>query len=167
MQNFFDPHCDVSVYKSQWEKLRFVDWHAYYKRDIPTNILVFWPDVYKYTDYGRFIFRELAEVMLRMLTIPTSNAVVEQAFPALALTKTRIRNKLKTSMLQSLLRIRMHFQAHEKCCKTFQSSTEVLNRFKSSIMYGQATGTNSTNFDSEENEAENLSEMLDIISDLL
>ncbi|XP_011859228.1 PREDICTED: zinc finger MYM-type protein 1-like [Vollenhovia emeryi] len=140
LSDFFDSDCDVSVYKSQWEKLRFFDWNTYYKEDVPTNILVFWPDVYKYTDAcGRFIFRELAEVVLKILTIPTSNAVVERTFSALTLIKSRIRNKLKTSMLQSLLRIRMNFQAHGKCCKTFQPSTEMIDRFKSSFMYESGT----------------------------
>jgi len=165
LQNFFDPHCDVFVYKSQWEKLRFVDWHAHYKGNIPTNILIFWIDVYKYTNAcGRFIFQELAEVILKMLTIPTSNAVVERTFSSLTLIKTRIRNKLKTPMLESLLRIRTHFQAHEKCCKTFQPSTEMLTRFKSNIMYEQVT--NSVNSNNDENEAESLNEILDIISDI-
>ncbi|XP_071578842.1 general transcription factor II-I repeat domain-containing protein 2B-like [Temnothorax nylanderi] len=171
LQDFFDSDCDVSLYKSQWEKLSFVDWNAHYKGDVPTNILVFWPDVYKYTDAcGRFIFRELAEVVLKMLTIPTSNAVVERAFSALTLIKTRIRNKLSTSMLQSLLTIRMHFQAHEKCCKMFQPSTEMIDRFKSSFMYESKTGTSGpscANSDSEENENESLHEMIDIISDML
>lgn len=168
LQIFFDPHCDVSVYKSQWEKLRFVDWHAHYKckGDIPTNILIFWIDVYKYTDAcGRFIFQELAEVILKMLTIPTSNAVVERMFSSLTLIKTRIRNKLKTPMLESLLRIRTHFQAYEKCCTTFQPSTEMLTRFKSNIMYEQVTD-DSVNSNNDENEAESLNEILDIISDI-
>lgn len=166
LSNFFDSHCDVSVYKSQWEKLCFFDWNAYYKGDVPTNILVFWPDVYKYTDAcGRFIFRELAEVVLKILTIPTSNAVVERTFSALTLIKSRIRNKLKTSMLQSLLRIRIYFQVHEKCCKTFQPSKEMIDHFKSNFMYRSETETsNCVNSDNEEDE--NLYEMIDIMSDL-
>lgn len=123
--------------------------------------------MYKYTDAcGRFIFRKLAEVVLKMLTIPTSNSVVERAFSAFTLIKSRIRNKLRTSMLQSLLRIRMHFQAHEKCCKTFQPSMKMIDRFKSNFIYGPEIGTNCANPDSEENEDESLHEMIDIISDL-
>lgn len=163
LSNFLDFHCDISVYKSQWEKLCFFDWNAYYKGDVPTNILVFWPDVYKYTDAcGRFIFRELAEVVLKILTIPTSNAVVERTFSALTLIKSRIRNKLKISMLQSLLRIRIHFQAHNKCCKTFQPSIEMIDRFKSNFIYGSET--NISNSDNEEDE--HFHEMINIISDL-
>lgn len=66
-------------------------------------------------------------------------------------------------MLQSLLRIRIYLQVHEKCCKTFQSSTEMINRFKSNFMYGMGTEiSNCMNPDNEEND-ENLHEMIDVI----
>lgn len=45
LSDFFDSRCDVSLYKSQWEKLKFFDWYAHYKGDVPTSILVFWSDV--------------------------------------------------------------------------------------------------------------------------
>jgi len=64
-------------------------------------------------------------------------------------------------MLQSLLRIRIYFQVHEKCCKTFQPSAEMIDRFKSSFMYKSDT---ETDMNSEENN--NFYEINNIISDL-
>jgi hypothetical protein len=43
-----------------------------------------------------------------MLTLPISNAVVERAFSIMNLTKTKLRNKMQTEMLNSLLTIKIN-----------------------------------------------------------
>jgi hypothetical protein len=43
-----------------------------------------------------------------MLTLPISNAVVKRAFSIMNLTKTKLRNKMQTEMLNSLLTIKIN-----------------------------------------------------------
>jgi hypothetical protein len=43
-----------------------------------------------------------------MLTLPISNAVVKRAFSIMNLIKTKLRNKMQTEMLNSLLTIKIN-----------------------------------------------------------
>lgn len=78
---FQSPEVSVGEYELQWSKLAFINWTAYFKDEIPTNLLDFWPKVYNYSDAaGTFHFKEFALAVLNMLIIPTSNASVERVF---------------------------------------------------------------------------------------
>lgn len=52
-----------------------------------------YPHCYKNAG-GKFIFKEVADFVLKLLLLPLSNAVVERVFSILNLVKTKIRNVL-------------------------------------------------------------------------
>lgn len=75
------------------------------------DIIKFWVAVYELKNaVGEPIFKAIAEFALRVLSLPISNAVVERVFSFMNAIKTKPRNKMSMTMLESIMRIRIHLQ---------------------------------------------------------
>lgn len=140
--NEFARAQDLSKIEKQYNKLLFVDW----KTQIPDFAAVskssydFWPHVLSYTNAaGVCVFEELAEFVIKVLTLPTSNAVVERAFSVMNAVKTKARNPLKTKMLDSVLRLRLRFYELKICCNDFEPTKKMLQNFNHNIVYVKPT----------------------------
>jgi len=87
----------------------------------------FWPIVAQHKNAGGSLaFNTIARYVLKFLSLPMSNAAVERIFSVMSATKTKVRNRMGTEMLNSLLTIKSHIQtiiavkilfAHKKCWK--------------------------------------------------
>ena len=136
-------------------KLININWLQISKKEELENSFTFWSKVYQYKNaVGQLIFREVAEYVLTLLTLPSSNAVVERAFSVMNCIKTKSRNKMNKELLSAILRIRMSFFALKICCQVFQPSKTMLKDFTSHIMYphqyefdNQETEEQETGFD--------------------
>lgn len=103
---------------------------------MPTNLLEFWPKVYSFQDVaGAYHYKELAQAILNMLSISTSNACIERVFSIMTLTKTKLRSRMQYELLESLLKVNIHCNANDMCCQSFTPSKEMLDKFNSKCMY--------------------------------
>lgn len=127
---------DLEALESQWvtlgtlstaEILDDVDAHTQLE-DIDT--VKFWATVLKLKDAGgEQAFRELALFALKCMSLPISNAVVERIFSVLSCIKCRRRNRLQLSMLEALIRLRVHLKVDGLCCKSFKPTRDMYRRF--------------------------------------
>lgn len=69
------------------------------------------------------------------LTTPTSNAVVERLFSSVTCVKNKLRNRLSSTMLDAIIRIRVHLQFKGKCCRNFEGTQHMLDLFNSVNTY--------------------------------
>lgn len=136
---FIDQFLNKSMFgtiETQWEKLTTVKFTSYLSEDELSDSLKFWSKLYSFKDSGStYIFRELSEFVLKLLCLPSSNAIVERVFSILNGVKTRSRNKINLVMLTNLLRIRCHFNSLKKCCTSFVPTKSMYTKFNSTIMY--------------------------------
>ena len=77
-------------------------------------------------------FRELALYALDCFCLPISNAEVERVFSQMALVKTKLRNKMNTDTLSSILRIRQAVHLNG-CCTNFEPTPDMLALFTMAI----------------------------------
>ena len=99
----------------QWAKLPLIDWKTVCMGTIPKRSHEFWPAVFTYEDAGGTpVFSDLALYVLRVLSLPTSNAVVERVFSIMNSVKTKARNRMLMSLLDAILRIRIRFAVNIK-----------------------------------------------------
>lgn len=132
------PKSQMSEMDSQWQKLLLVNWELTYglESEMFQDIYTFWQKVYMHQDAGdNFVFRELANYVFVLLSMPSSNAIVERVFSVMNAVKNRTRNKIQYSMLDALLRIRLRMTFSENCCKSFNPSKAMFQKFKSEIIY--------------------------------
>ncbi len=70
---------------------------------IPKDAVSFWAGVLQYNNStGNRPFKELGEYAMACLTIPTSNAVVERIFSSVTCVKTKLRNRLSSTILDAI-----------------------------------------------------------------
>lgn len=120
----------------QWKKILNITWSSYMTEKELDNSYTFWTKLYFFKDAGgSFFFRELSEFVLKVLCLPSSNAVVERVFSIMNAIKTKSRNKINFEMLDSLLRIRGNCTSSETCCTKFSPSKSMFLKFNSNIMY--------------------------------
>ncbi|KNC20862.1 hypothetical protein FF38_13275 [Lucilia cuprina] len=129
----------------------FVKWNDCFGEESGQNLNVFWSNVYCYKDSGGSKpFKDLAELVLNILCVPTSNACVERVFSIMNLTKTKIRNKMQYELLEALLRLNINITNNSVCCEKFEPSPEMLKLFNSNTMYNKISEANdSEDFDTE------------------
>ena len=71
----------IAFYEEQWRKMPFVKRNDCFGDESKQNLKVFWTNVYCYKDCaGSQLFKELTELVLIILCVPTSNAYMEQVF---------------------------------------------------------------------------------------
>lgn len=128
--------------ENQWRKLPLVQWKNEFKGgNIPNNLLKFWPTVFNFKDgAGQQVFKELATVVLHMLSLPTSNAAVERAFSIMNTVKTKIRNQMNLDILQAIMHIKIFYTSRGQCCKDFVPTNAMLTLFNSN-MYNKTSET--------------------------
>ncbi|KAE8740759.1 hypothetical protein FOCC_FOCC013727 [Frankliniella occidentalis] len=110
---------DMTVLQQQWDRMANIDWGRYFHGRIPTSSAELWAALWSYEIAGERRFGAIAAFALRVLSTPLSNATVERAFSIMNLTKTKIRNRMQTKMLEALLRLRMWSQGRH-CCAAFE-----------------------------------------------
>jgi len=114
----------------QWNNILNVKWIE------NTNTQKFWSEVSNYRDAsGSNPFSELSEFATRLLVLPWSNAEVERLFSQMNLVKTKIRNRIGTRLLDSLLTIRAGLRRHKKCCSDYELPYAVLKQIGKQEMY--------------------------------
>ena len=68
------------------------------------DVVAFWGTVSQMTDTsGEYRFPTVSRLMTSLLSLPHSNAKVKRIFSKVAITKTKLRNSLKSSTLDSIL----------------------------------------------------------------
>lgn len=91
----------IDAINSQYNNISYIKW-----TNISTTVS-FWSEVFMYKDSaGNNTFEELADFALEVLSLPWSNADVERVFSQLNLVKTKLRNRLITSTVNAVLRVR-------------------------------------------------------------
>uniref|UniRef100_A0A0L8HJX3 HAT C-terminal dimerisation domain-containing protein n=1 Tax=Octopus bimaculoides TaxID=37653 RepID=A0A0L8HJX3_OCTBM len=74
----------------------------------------FWLEVLEYKDAtGGNPFRDIADFAINLLTLPNSNAEVEQLFSSMGVMKSKLKNKMHLPMLS----IKYGQKRCGKCCK--------------------------------------------------
>jgi hypothetical protein len=102
----------------QYSKLLNVDWTLVTNCD---NVYEFWSAVAQFKDAdGNLAFEELGKYGLNLLSLPSSNAVVEIVFSVMKVVKTKTRNRMMLQMVEAILRIRISLYNMGQCCKKFK-----------------------------------------------
>ena len=145
LQPFFYGE-DLNTVENQWRKLQLVNWEEEFRGNVPNNILKFWPIVFNYVDgAGQQIFKELATIVLRLLTFPLSNAAVERVFSIMNSVKTKVRNRLKLTTLEAIIRTKIFCFNRKICCNNFTPTGHMLSLFNSNIVYANCDGEDAIN----------------------
>ena len=158
----------VSEIKEQYHKICFVDWAGEAcGGTIPQDTEEFWLGVKKVKNAtGKEAFASLAKYALACLSMPLSNAIVERIFSTVAVTKTKLRNKMQMHMLDALLRIKTDLYFQKKCCTSFEVTPRMLELFNSKDMYGgknkEAAGESSTSALATESNEEETNDIYDL-----
>ena len=97
---------------------------------------------------------DIAQAALSVLSLPISNPFVERVFSVMNLVKYKIRNRMHLKMLNSTVTIRLRLNCQGKCCRDFDPTPAMLNRFTID-MYDIKKPSNDN-----ENEDETLEEIL-------
>ncbi|KAK3919988.1 SCAN domain-containing protein 3 [Frankliniella fusca] len=130
---------DIEVLERQWAAVGELTLTDVCPEEVAENkeveTIKFWGNVWDMKNgAGKQPYKELAEYVLALLSLPLSNAVVERLFSLLAVVENKQRNCLSVPMLEAILRIREHLRASRKCCKTFQPTAAMVSNFNSAVM---------------------------------
>lgn len=132
--NIFAEKKHLGLMENQYNKLLSVDWTTLIGEKKETYS--FCTQVYNFKNAGgKQIFREVGFFCLTLLSLPSSNAVVERVFSVMNSIKTKTRNRMLVKLLDSILRNKMHFYAHNVCCKHFKATDAMLKDFTTKIIY--------------------------------
>lgn len=122
----------ITLIESQWSAINFTKWN---KVD---NTIEFWSEVKEYKDASNTNpFKELSDFAFHILTLPYSNAEVERVFSVMNNVKTKLRNRMKTDMVNAILNIRAGLKRNEKTCYTYELPDKVLNQIGTTQSYSQ------------------------------
>ncbi len=129
---------DIDKVEEQYRQVLLVDWNEeeVFPNGLPEDTQSFWTGVARYSlSNGDRAFAELAKYCLTCLVLPISNAIVERIFSSVAAVTTKARNRLTSEMLEAITRIRTTLQSKNTCCKEFQPTQDMLERFNAEQMY--------------------------------
>ena len=93
-----------------------------------------------------FYIRQLADMVLGVLTCAHSTAAVERCFSLYSCIRTKQRNRLMPNTVDSILRLRTYLHTRGKCCK-IEVTQKMLDGFKSDNMYTKQRSEGSQNTD--------------------
>ncbi|KAJ8951253.1 hypothetical protein NQ314_007692 [Rhamnusium bicolor] len=101
------------------------------KSNFPKDTVEFWRNLCTLTNFkDEYIFKNIAELALIILCIPHGNADVERIFSNIADIKTKKkRNKLSTSLLKALFRIKMDLYGKKLCCHNYTFTKEHFEKY--------------------------------------
>lgn len=98
--------------ETQWRNLSLLKYHDICDSLKPIeekSTQAFWIDVLNIrTCEGKRQFEDLAVFVLKTLSLPLSNAIVERVFSIMNAVKTKFRNRMQVCMLEAILRIKLH-----------------------------------------------------------
>ena len=137
---------------NQYRSILYVNWNenGVFKDSVPAEAADFWSGVLAYKNLlGNNPYHDLATYALACLPTPTSNAVVERMFSYVTTIKTKSRNKMSSSMLDAIIKIRTHFYFRDKCCKNFVPSKRML-KLSTQDIYKTEANNSSTPDDEDE-----------------
>lgn len=112
----------------QASQLSFVNWTE--KEDS----LKFWTEVYNYSNsIGQNPFHDLAKFVFRFYVLPFSNAEVERAFSQMNICKSKLRNRMGSKLLNSLITVRYFLKTQDKCCHDYDVPDDLVKRMNFTI----------------------------------
>jgi hAT family C-terminal dimerisation region len=80
-------------------------------------------------------FAELAEFAISLLVLPFSNADVERIFSLMNNIKTKLRNKMSTDMLTSIMHVRSGLRRRNVCCSNLDITSKMVEQIGTSTIY--------------------------------
>ena len=120
--------CSVDILESQWRNIASAGFSS------TRAIDAFWLEVEAFQDAGgNQCFKDLALGVIRLLTLPISNAHVERAFSQVTLLKDDTRNRMGLRLLSSLMDVRSGLSRNGLTSATFKPPRQLLARFDSSM----------------------------------
>jgi len=147
----------LGIMENHYNRLVTMNWSDRLSDEKINDTYAFWSHVFEFKSAGGvFVFRELATFILTLLSLPTSNAVVERMFSVMNSVKNKVKNRMQLQLLSSILRIKAHFFAISICCQKFKPSQDMIKDFNSKITYPKKT-------DSRSNDSEDSDEIIEII----
>lgn len=109
------------------------------KSTLPKTPIEFWKHLSTLKNFNdEFIFKNIAELALIILCIPHGNADVERIFSNITDIKTKKRNKLSTSMLEAVLRIKVDLHDKKLSCHDFVFTKQHFERYNVKMYSGKA-----------------------------
>ncbi|CAG4969372.1 unnamed protein product [Parnassius apollo] len=123
---FDDQKTDKIV--QQWKTIQFIEWET------AGDSVKFWAQVLKYKNAaGVNTFRELADLAIAAMSLPHSNAEVERLFSVMNTVKNKLRNRMCSLTLNSIIMIRNQLKIKKKNCHNYVLPPEVLKKIKKTV----------------------------------
>lgn len=137
---FDDQTIDTIV--QQWKTIHFTEW------DTSGDSVKFWAQVSKYKNAaGVNTFQELANLAIAVLSLPHSNAEVERLFSVMNMVKSKLRNRLCTLTLNSIIMIRNQLKILKKNCHNYVLPPEVLAKVNKTVKIAVSSTSSSLDED--------------------
>ncbi|XP_015119417.1 uncharacterized protein LOC107042750 [Diachasma alloeum] len=126
----FIQDSDLTAIDNQLRDINLIPWNDHFSREILNDTSKFWSHAYTFKNAsGRQVVKELAGTVLKILSLPVSNAVVERVFSVMNCVKTKYRNKMQIDMLTAILRIRIHCYVRKLRCTSFEPTQQMFQLF--------------------------------------
>lgn len=126
----------------EYRKLLTINWNEVWVT-IPEDTIKFWRKVVTIKNAaGELMFENISRFAFVLLSLPSSNASVERSFSLMNVIKSKLRNRMMLKLLNSIMLVRGCFNSNGVCCKTFQPTKDMLDRFNSK-MYSENSDANS------------------------
>ena len=120
--------CSLDTLERQWRNVA----SAGFSSDQAVD--KFWLEIEAFKDAGgNQCFQDLAQGVIKLLTLPISNAHVERAFSQVALIKDDTRNRMGLPLLTSIMHVRSGLSRTGLTSGTFKPPRRLLGRFNSSM----------------------------------
>lgn len=133
--SFIIPESDIEILDGEWRRLSMVEL-PFDKTDMGPE--EYWSKLDNVTDgLGNSQFPTICDFMKILLCIPCSNVDVERIFSDLNNIKTKLRNKLHSSTVSSLLQCKHALKnTSGGSCVGFKPPVEIHQKTKSCFLYG-------------------------------
>lgn len=120
----------IAKIDDQWQQIHLLRWNE--TKDTKN----FWSEVLKFKDaQGVARFQELATFAITLLVLPHSNADVERLFSSMNIIKNKQRNRMKLTLLKSILKIRCGMQLMGKCCNNYEIPLNLIKQIGTKESY--------------------------------
>ncbi|XP_041974017.1 uncharacterized protein LOC121736556 [Aricia agestis] len=124
-QEFGCNAVDIERIVVQWRNISHIDWKN------KKSTIEFWSEVCEYKDCAdNNPFHELASLVMSILCLPHSNAEVERVFSQMNVVKTKLRNRMSLTTLNSIMYVRYGLRRSGKCCNSYNIPDDVLKHIK-------------------------------------
>lgn len=131
LESMLVPPALIGKIEYQWTAINLIDWKS-------TTTTEFWIEVSKYRDaLDTNPFEELSKFAISMLVLPHSNADVERVFSQMNIVKSKIRNKMKPEMVNSILTIRAGLKRTNHTCHDYELPDSVVSKIGTCEAYAR------------------------------